>query len=139
MSGQRQSGQGDKLREFIGRIRREAISSIPTSALVKPKGYASEIARSLKITRVQLRRVYSELKYVFDRVKQEGTLDEEVRTKMYMLYPVLEYQKNRGVIDGRFVELMFALLENLEKYETKENFEKADRFLTALVAYTKEA
>ena len=129
---------GDKLSELIGKLKSNAIANIPTSELVKPNGYASKIASQLKITRVQLRKIYSELKYIFERVSNVGRLEEDTRTKLYMLYPILEYQKNRGVIDGRFVNLMYALIENLERNETKENFEQAERFLTALVAYTRK-
>ncbi len=133
-----EDSSGDKLKELIDKLRNKAIANIPTSELVKPDGYASKIAGQLKITRVQLRKIYSELKYIFERVSSVGRLEEDTRTKLYMLYPILEYQKNRGVIDGRFVNLMYALIENLERNETKENFEQAERFLTALVAYTRK-
>ncbi len=128
----------DRLREFVNSLKTKPISNLPLSELVKPKGYAATIAQQLKITRVQLRKVYSELKYICDRVKEEGSLQEETKTKLYMLYPILEYQKNRKVVNERFTELMFALIDNLDRYSTKENFEQADRFLTALVAYTKK-
>ena len=133
-----EDSSGDKLKELIDKLRNSAIANIPTYELVKPDGYASKIAGQLKITRVQLRKIYSELKYIFERVSSVGRLEEDTRTKLYMLYPILEYQKNRGVIDGRFVNLMYALIENLERNETKENFEQAERFLTALVAYTRK-
>jgi CRISPR type III-A-associated protein Csm2 len=133
-----QETQRNNLGDFMKIIKQNPLTSIKTSDLVKPNGYAANIARNLKVTRVQLRKVYSELKYVFESVKQKGSIDDEMKTKMYMLYPILEYQKNRGVIDERFVELMNALLENLERHENKENFEQADRFLTALVAYTRK-
>ncbi len=130
--------RGDKLGEFIGRLKKGAIANIPTSELVKPNGYAWHIARELGITMVQLRKVYSELKYIFERVSESGELDESMKTQLYMLYPILEYQKNRKVISGHFVKLMNALLENLEKNESPDNFKQADRFLTALVAYMKQ-
>ena len=130
--------RGDKLGEFIGRLKKGAIANIPTSELVKPNGYAWHIARELGITMVQLRKVYSELKYIFERVSESGKLDESMKTQLYMLYPMLEYQKNRKVISGRFVKLMNALLDNLEKNESPDNFKQADRFLTALVAYMKQ-
>ena len=128
----------DKINEFISKLRESAIANISTSELVKPNGYAFGIASQLKVTRVQLRKIYSELKYIFERVSNVGKLEEDTRTKLYMLYPILEYQKNRGVMDARFVSLMYALIENLERNETKENFEQAERFLTALVAYTRK-
>ena len=130
--------RGDKLNELISKLRKSAIADIPTSELVKPNGYAWHIARELGITMVQLRKVYSELKYIFERVSESSKLDERTKTQLYMLYPILEYQKNRRVVSGRFVKLMNALLENLEKNETPENFKQADRFLTALVAYMKQ-
>ena len=128
----------DKLRDFINSIRKNPLSNFSVSELVKPDGYAASIAGQLKITRVQLRKIYSELKYICDRVKETGSLEEDTKTKLYMLYPILEYQKNRKVVDGRFVELMFALIDNLDRHATSENFEQADRFLTALVAYTRK-
>lgn len=123
--------------KFIEKLRREPIANIPLKDLVKPKGYAEKIVQNLRVTRVQLRKIYSEMKYIFERVRKKGRLDEETEVKFYMLYPVLEYQKNRRVIDEKFVRLMDALLENLERNPTKENFEQAERFLIALVAYMK--
>ena len=138
MVNRREHRSQDRLNEFLRELRSKAVKDIPTSELVKPNGYAADIARLLNITRVQLRKVYAELKYIFESVSAEGKLEEETRTRMYMLYPILEYQKNRKVIDPRFVDLMYALLENLERHESKENFEQAERFLTALVAYTRK-
>ncbi len=130
--------KNDPIEEFKNKIDSEPICKIPVNQLVKPDGHAALIAKRLNITRVQLRKIYAELKYIFDRIKQSGSFDEEIEARLYMLYPILEYQKNRKVIDSNFVDLMFALLDNLSKYKDKSNFEQAEKFLTALVAYTKK-
>ncbi|WP_461829334.1 type III-A CRISPR-associated protein Csm2 [Aquifex sp.] len=131
-----QAGE-DKLRELIQRLKEEPIANIHVRELVKPGGYAYSIVGKLGVKRSQLRRIFAEMKEIFERVKDKGTIDEEIEVKFYMLYPIIEYQKNRGVVKEPFARLMEALLDNLERYKTLENFEQAERFLTALVAYMK--
>lgn len=127
----------NKLNELIQRLKKEPIANIHVRELVKPGGYAHSIVDKLGVKRSQLRKVFSEMKEIFERVKEKGTIDEEIEVKFYMLYPIIEYQRNRGIIKEPFARLMEALLDNLERYKTPENFEQAERFLTALVAYMK--
>ncbi len=115
------------------------ISKIPLSELVKNDKYAHKIAEELKISRVQLRKVYMELKQIL----KDGKLDEEKKVNLYMLYPMLEYQKERRSgeekkIWEKFVDLMYAFLDNIENYPDKKNLEIAEKFLTALVAYARK-
>lgn len=123
-------------RVLTKRLKREPIKNIPLKELVKPDKYAHSIAKSMKITRTQLRKIYSEFKEIFDSFKKNKKFDDEALTRLYMLYPIIEYQKNRGVISEDFAKLITALLENIEKYHSEEDMDRAYKFLTALIAYT---
>lgn len=126
-----------KLNDLIIKLKTQPISEIQLGELVKPGGYADTIVKVLNTTQVQVRKVYAEMKYIFERVEERGELDTDAEVRFYMLYPIIEYQKSRRVIDDNFAKLMQALLNNLEKFKTRENFAQAERFLTALVAYMK--
>jgi len=120
--------------DLINKLKSAPIKDIPLSELVKHGKYAYKIAWDLKISRVQLRRIYSELKHILRSKK----ITEANIPKLYMLYPILAYQRERGVVNENFVNLMYALLENIEKYPDEENLETAEKFLTALVAYARK-
>ena len=132
------NAEENKLEELIQRLKNEPMDKIHVRELVKPGGYAHRIVDKLGVKRSQLRRIFAEMKEIFERVKEKGKVDEEIEVKFYMLYPIIEYQKNRGIIKEPFAKLMEALLDNLEKYKTPSNFEQAERFLTALVAYMRK-
>jgi len=121
-------------KELIRELKNKPIREIPLYKLVKYEEYAHRIAHELKISRVQLRRVYSELKHILKAKK----ITEVNISKLYMLYPILAYQKERGVVGEEFVNLMYALLENIEKHPDERNLETAEKFLTALVAYARK-
>lgn len=126
--------QESAVEKLIRELKQKPISSIPLSKLVKYGEYAYKIVDELNISRVQLRRIYSELKHIL----KAKNISEDTMAKLYMLYPILAYQKERGVVSGRFVNLMYALLENIENYPDKKNLETAEKFLTALVAYARK-
>ena len=120
--------------ELVKKLKQGPISNIPLPELVKYGKYAYRIVDELNISRVQLRRIYSELKHILKAKK----ITDDNMAKLYMLYPILAYQKERGVVSGKFVNLMYALLENIERYHDEKNLEIAEKFLTALVAYARK-
>jgi CRISPR type III-A-associated protein Csm2 len=131
-----------------------------------PDGYASKVMKYIisknnrvKITSVQLRRVFYEFKAIVDdlrREKKKGKEDDLNKTieramgRLYRLYAILEYQTGRGVLNRDFKELMFKLFDSIEREieeekERKEKdkiieaFEKVYDFLMAMVAYSKRS
>jgi len=122
--------------ELRRKIQSSPISEIGLKDLVKPKGYAYNIARDLKLTKVQVRKIYAEFKGIYEALKRNGwKFDEDILTRLYMLYPIIEYQKNRKVLNEDFANLITALIENVEKFPNRKNVETAERFFTAIVAY----
>ena len=126
--------------DLIRKLKEGPIARIGLKDLVGPDGYAKNIARSLKVSRVQMRRVYNEFKQAFSKVKRkkQESLKEEDMNRLYMLFPFLEYQKNRKLMDERLTNLMNALIENVDRFRDRKNVETAEKFLTALIAYSKE-
>ena len=128
--------------DLIRKLKEGPIARIGLKDLVGPDGYAKNIARSLKVSRVQMRRVYNEFKQAFSKVKRkkQESLKEEDMNRLYMLFPILEYQKNRKppLIDEKLADLMNALIENVDRFRDRKNVETAEKFLTALIAYSKE-
>lgn len=126
--------------DLIGKLKEGPIARIGLKDLVGPDGYAKSIAKSLKVSRVQMRKIYNEFKQVFGKVRQrkEEALRDDDMNRLYMLFPILEYQKNRRLINEKLADLMNALIENVDRFRDRENVETADRFLTALIAYSKE-
>ncbi|HID66474.1 MAG TPA: type III-A CRISPR-associated protein Csm2 [Aquificaceae bacterium] len=117
-------------------IQNNPIGEIDLKDLLKPRGYAYRVAHELKITKVQVRKIYAEFKGIYESLKRNGwKFDEEILTRLYMLYPIIEYQKNRRVLDKSFADLITALIENIEKFPNKKNIETAEKFFTAIVAY----
>ena len=122
--------------ELRRKIQNSPISDIGLKDLVKPNGYAYRIARDLKLTKVQVRKIYSEFKGIYEALKRNAwKFNEDILTKLYMLYPMIEYQKNRKVLNEEFANLITALIENIEKFNDRKNIETAERFFTAIVAY----
>ena len=128
-----------KILEFIERLKKEGIGKIEKKDLLKPEGYAAKISQELKLSRVQLRKVFSEFKIIkekYEKYKQskDTKIKQDIEIKIFKLYPMLQYQENRGVIDKRFKDMIFQILENLEK-NLDENMDNAYEFIEALVAY----
>ena len=122
--------------ELKRKIQNNPISKIGLKDLVKPNGYAYRIAHDLKLTKVQVRKIYAEFKGIYESLKRNGwKFDEEILTRLYMLYPIIEYQRNRRVLNGDFANLITALIENIERFPDKKNIETAEKFFTAIVAY----
>ena len=135
----------DVFQEFTNRLKEGPIANISIKELVKPpKGYAWRIAKRLgykDVSMVQIRRFYFEIKYISENLKKNKRQkpDESLLTRLYILYPILEYQVKREVIKNKgFVKVIEALLDNLDRYQDSNNFEKAEKFMMALIAYLKE-
>jgi len=138
---------GQKFQEFEKLLNdhKKSLRDIPVGELVKPEGYAESVARKSRAKNVQLRKLYAELKYIIDarkRIKDEELSEEEKKSleaRLYMLYPILEYQQKRGLIRRELKDIMQKLVEKLiNGIDDIRNFERAEQFLTALVAYAKD-
>uniref|UniRef100_A0A7C4NZT1 CRISPR system Cms protein Csm2 n=1 Tax=Thermodesulfobacterium geofontis TaxID=1295609 RepID=A0A7C4NZT1_9BACT len=113
--------------------------------LIGPESYAAKISKKLNITPVQLRKVFSEFKNIYALYKANyknltEEKKEEIRLKLYKLYPILQYQANRGLIDHNFKTLMWEILNLLDEKiseNKKEEFDRVIDFMEALVAYMK--
>jgi len=134
-----------KAHEFEDLLGRKALKEIPVGEIVKPYGYAYSIAKLSKAKNVQLRKLYAELKHIIDerkRIKDEELSEEEKKSleaRLYMLYPILEYQQKRELIGKELKDVMQKLVEKLiNGIDDVRNFERAEQFLTALVAYAKD-
>lgn len=110
------------------KIKRREIKNIDEIS----QGYAQAIVLEnqkgeKELKRTQLRKIFNEFKNI------EKKKD---KTEIYKLYYILEYQANRKLISHKFKELLWALLDELEKhFEDTEVTKKIDEFITALVAY----
>lgn len=103
--------------------------------------WADTIARSLgeKMKTTQLRKVFTTIKLIEQRVKirkKESPLDEPM---LYMLMPHLAYAKARKLINDDFYNLIKEILGDGQsgKLKTAEDFLRFSEFMTAIVAYHK--
>jgi CRISPR type III-A-associated protein Csm2 len=129
------------IKELIMKIKdKGGLKQFDLGELIKPNEYAHKISTNLKFTRVQLRKIFTEFKTVYvmyKKVKDKKVNDEsQIKARLYKLYPILQYQVNRKVIDNDFKELMWVILDSLDK--DLENFDNTIEFMEALVAYLKE-
>ncbi|QWK20606.1 MAG: type III-A CRISPR-associated protein Csm2 [Hydrogenobacter thermophilus] len=129
----------DAIREFTDLVKKNHLAGIDLASIVKPDGYAARIARNSGIKRTQLRKIFTEFKRVFDSYRKSKSFGEEELTSLYMLFPILEYQKNRRLLREDFVHMMEAVIESMINNPAEENVKRAEQFLTALVAYAKES
>jgi CRISPR-associated protein, Csm2 family len=157
MSGKyQQSSRDNPLEKLKQELRNRAITQFSERELFHPEGYASKVMeyinnsreQKVKITSVQLRRVFYEFKTIVNELKKEKKKEmnadpnkaiERAMGRLYRLYAILEYQTNRGVLNEDFKRLMFALFNNIERHKSIEAFEKAHDFLMAMVAYSKKS
>ena len=149
--GKTYKAQGNsETKKLAGLLKSKPIKEINLLSLVKRGGYAERVASELqkqkKTRRSQVRKLFSEFKQIFDLVgkdlKNKGdrldVINSEAGMKLCMLYPIIAYQKERDIISEDFADLMSSLIDNLNNEPTKENFEQAKNFLTALVAYMRK-
>ncbi len=134
-------GQGSNsyVSEFIYKLKSLGgdISKLDDRDIFHPEGYASRIVENLGLKGVQLRRFYSEIRNIYDRL-QEGKKKEELKYYLYRLYAITQYQENRGVIKKDFGNLVRSILDSIEKNFTEESLRKASDFFMAMVAYSKK-
>jgi CRISPR type III-A-associated protein Csm2 len=139
--GLQSNEKNSTISEFIEEIKNKGgLKQFDLGELIKPNGYAHKISKNLKFKRVQLRKIFTELKTVYkmyknikDKKDKEVNEKKQIMARLYKLYPILQYQVNRDVIDNDFKELMWVILDYLEK--DLENFDNAMEFIEALVAY----
>ena len=131
-------GDDSIIKEFTQLVKSNHLAGIDLSKMVKPNGYAAKIAQNGGIKRTQLRKIFAEFKRVFDSYRKHKSLGEEELTALYMLFPILEYQKNRKLLKEEFVHMMEAVIDSMINNPSEENMNRAEQFLTALVAYSKE-
>ena len=157
-----QKEQMNPIKELIWKLEGREKEDKPITDLLNdrdifhPEGYASKVIeyinnskeQKVKITSVQLRRVFYEFKTIVNELKKEKKKEmnadpnkaiERAMGRLYRLYAILEYQTNRGVLNEDFKKLMFALFNNIERHKSIEAFEKAHDFLMAMVAYSKKS
>lgn len=124
----------DKLQQFIEKVRREGLKSFSLAELLKPNGYASLFATKGELTRVQLRKIFTEFKNIYEYYSSQDKKIASVKTRIYKLYPLIYYQYNRKLISEEFKELIVAILDSLDR-NFEENIEMTMSFIEALVAY----
>jgi CRISPR type III-A-associated protein Csm2 len=131
-----QTKEENPINELIEKIKEKGgLKYLNLGELIKPNGYAYNISIKLKFSRVQLRKIFTELKTIY--VMYKNRVDEEqIKARLYKLYPILQYQVNRKIIDNDFKKLMWKILDSLDK--DLENFDNTIEFMEALVAYLKE-
>jgi CRISPR type III-A-associated protein Csm2 len=157
-----QRDQMNPIKELIRKLEGREKEDKPITDLLSdrdifhPEGYASRVMeyinnseeQKVKITSVQLRRVFYEFKTIVNELKKEKKKEmdadpnkaiERAMGRLYRLYAILEYQTKRGVLNEDFKRLMFALFNNIERHKSIEAFEKAHDFLMAMVAYSKKS
>lgn len=157
-----QRNQMNPIKELIQKLEGREKEDKPITELLNdrdifhPEGYASKVMeyinnskeQKVKITSVQLRRVFYEFKTIVNELEREKKKEmnadpnkaiERAMGRLYRLYAILEYQTNRGVLNEDFKRLMFALFNNIERHKSIEAFEKAHDFLMAMVAYSKKS
>jgi CRISPR type III-A-associated protein Csm2 len=156
-----QRDQMNPIKELIRKLEGREKEDKPITDLLNdrdifhPEGYASKVMeyinnpeQRVKITSVQLRRIFYEFKTIVNELKKEKKKEmdadpnkaiERAMGRLYRLYAILEYQTKRGVLNEDFKRLMFALFNNIERHKSIEAFEKAHDFLMAMVAYSKKS
>jgi CRISPR type III-A-associated protein Csm2 len=122
--------------ELIEEIKREpkGLGKLDLAKLLKPEGYAEKVVKEAGLTRVQLRKIFAEFKTIETYLKSNK---EKAKYHSYKLYPIIQYQVNRKLINENFKRLMFAILDSFDnEKDFEKNFSNTKEFLEALVAYT---
>ncbi len=122
--------------ELIEEIKREpkGLGKLDLAKLLKPEGYAEKVVKEAGLTRVQLRKIFAEFKTIETYLKSNK---EKAKYHLYKLYPIIQYQVNRKLINENFKRLMFAILDSFDnEKDFEKNFSNTKEFIEALVAYT---
>ncbi|MFH1581739.1 MAG: type III-A CRISPR-associated protein Csm2 [Pseudomonadota bacterium] len=109
-----------------------------------PGKWAEKIAnQNKKMNTTQLRKVFTTIKSLELKVKGKKMEDKFDEPELYMLIPLLAYAKGRKVIppDSGFYEMMKAIIGDgiTGKIQTVGDFKQFVNFMTAIIAYHKEA
>lgn len=126
--------EGFNIRSFADKIRQSGLSSFELRELLKPEGYADKVATRSNLTRVQLRKFFAEFKAIYNLYRAKGHLTDEIKLRLYKLYPIIQYQRNRNLIPEDFRYLLVAILDSLDR-EFEKNIDITMDFIEALVAY----
>jgi len=145
MNGKNQQrDQMNPIEELIWKLENKAITEFTEKDIFHPKGHASKVMEYInndkntkhrvKITSVQLRRIFHEFKAIVDGLKRENDnrpieAIEKAMGRLYRLYAILEYQTRREVLDRDFKEIMFKLFDNIEREvnKVKKEIEEAKK------------
>ncbi len=104
--------------------------------------WADTIAKSLgdKMKTTQLRKVFTTIKLIEQRVRREKKESPLNEPSLYMLMPHLAYAKARKLINDDFYTLIKEILGDgqTSKIKTVEDFMRFSEFMTAIVAYHKQ-
>ncbi len=136
-----------KIKEVNEELRRTDLSKIDDRKIFHPRdGYGKRLAECLEaldMTVVQLRRIYHELKSLYNKAKKVENL-YEIKPELYRLYAIVEYQANRGVIKKEFKDLVHTILDKIDNdlisnatERAMKSLEKAHDFMMSIVAYSK--
>jgi len=104
------------------------------------KGLVATLARNDKTKMSQVRKIFAELNNLYSLSKKSENIDE-IKKEVLMLFPKINYAKNREVLKyDLYVVLKNWLnyLYNELKKGNKKPFEKFHDFLTALISYKKD-
>jgi CRISPR type III-A-associated protein Csm2 len=113
-----------------------SLEHIDLRELLKPGGFADRIAREAGLKISQLRKIFAEFKAIYHKYNKNP---DEARYRIYKLYPLIQYQINRKVIQNeKFGRLIFSILDSLDSNFTEQNFKRTMDFMEALVAYAKQ-
>lgn len=131
------------MREIIEKIKnKQNFSEIPIHDFAPDGSWASEIARNLKtqMKTTQLRKVFTVIKDL--EIKTKGKKDSEQFTdeEIYMLIPLLAYAKGRKLITEEFYNLIKVIIGDgkTTKIKTIGDYTRFAKFMTAIIAYTKQ-
>ena len=137
-TGKQPKNDTNGVNDFIQNV--QSLSDLRDADIFHPKkGYGAKIANALKLSHVQLRKVYHEFLQIA-KLAEADKIDEAM-ARLYRLYAIVEYQANREVINERFRDFLhrlFDLIEGAEKPEDrKKSIHKAKDLLMSIVAYSK--
>lgn len=108
-----------------------------------PGKWADDVAKNKvgkKMKTTQLRKVFTSIKQMEQKVKGKNKTDKFEDPALYMLIPHLAYAKARDFIEDDFYKLMKNIIGDGDsgKIKTVEDFQRFVEFMTAIVAYHKE-
>ncbi|SNR62932.1 type III-A CRISPR-associated protein Csm2 [Desulfurobacterium atlanticum] len=139
MSRKNQQSEKNLLKEINRKLSAvESISDVfKESDIYKPEGKLFKILEQNKnaFKTTQLRKIFSEIKMIEMEIERKKELTQEVKKRIFRLYPKLAYSKARDLIKEDFYQFFILLLEKMEK--NKEEALKVCDVFTSIVAFKK--